>query len=60
MLDMLDFAIRPEELILDGFRTHQLSGDMDGFWSMRVNGSWRLTYRFVGEDIEHVDYRDYH
>jgi len=25
-----------------------------------VNGSWRITFRFIESDVELVDYRDYH
>ncbi|WP_215893446.1 type II toxin-antitoxin system RelE/ParE family toxin [Neorhizobium sp. T25_13] len=27
---------------------------------MWVNGNWRVTFRFVGADVELVDYQDYH
>jgi toxin HigB-1 len=27
---------------------------------MWVNGNWRVTFRFVGQDVELVDYQDYH
>ncbi|MGG6918292.1 UNVERIFIED_CONTAM: type II toxin-antitoxin system RelE/ParE family toxin, partial [Pseudomonas aeruginosa] len=37
-----------------------LKGDLAGYWSVRVSGNWRLTFRFVGEDVELVDYQDYH
>lgn len=60
ILDLLDIAARPEELMLPGYRTHQLRGELFGHWSMWVNGNWRVTFRFVGEDVELVDYRDYH
>nr|WP_255701809.1 type II toxin-antitoxin system RelE/ParE family toxin [Bordetella sp. LUAb4] len=28
--------------------------------SVRVNGNWRITFRFIGADIELVNYQDYH
>ncbi|WP_231561844.1 type II toxin-antitoxin system RelE/ParE family toxin [Nitrosococcus oceani] len=37
-----------------------LQGELKGFWSIRVNGNWRVTFRFVGIDIELVNYIDYH
>ncbi len=43
-----------------GWRLHSLKGDLAGYWSVRVSGNWRLTFRFVGEDVELVDYQDYH
>lgn len=36
------------------------SGPLAGKWAVTVNGNWRLTFRFVGQDAELVDYRDYH
>ena len=35
-------------------------GERKGFWSVWVNGNWRVTFRFVGKDAEAVDYEDYH
>jgi toxin HigB-1 len=39
---------------------HQLKGDLTGHWSVKVNGNWRITFRFDGQDAILVDYRDYH
>ncbi|MFT0516251.1 type II toxin-antitoxin system RelE/ParE family toxin [Pseudomonas faucium] len=38
----------------------QLRGRLDGFWAVNVSGNWRLVFRFVGTDVELVDYLDYH
>jgi proteic killer suppression protein len=43
-----------------GWRLHPLKGDLAGHWSVTVNGNWRLTFRFEGEDAILVDYQDYH
>jgi proteic killer suppression protein len=43
-----------------GWRLHALTGKLQGHWSVRVNGNWRLTFRFVGPNAEVVDYQDYH
>jgi toxin HigB-1 len=37
-----------------------LSGDRDGFHAVTVQANWRLTFRFVGQDVELLDYLDYH
>jgi proteic killer suppression protein len=42
------------------YRTHKLSGRREGYWSMTVNGNWRVVFRFSGKDVERVDYVDYH
>nr|WP_245256312.1 type II toxin-antitoxin system RelE/ParE family toxin [Bartonella alsatica] len=31
-----------------------------GYWSITVNGNWRVIFRFVGIDVELVNYLDYH
>jgi proteic killer suppression protein len=48
------------EMNFPGWRLHELMGYLSGHWSVRVNGNWRLTFRFEGEDAILVDYRDYH
>jgi proteic killer suppression protein len=60
ILAALDSATHPAELNLPSFKLHQLKGNLKGYWSIWVNGNWRITFRFVGGDIELVDYIDYH
>jgi len=45
---------------VSGWNLHELKGDLEGHWSVKVNGNWRLTFRFINEDAEVVDYQDYH
>ena len=45
---------------LPGYRLHALKGDKHDIWSVTVNGNWRLTFYFEGEDAYLVDYQDYH
>jgi proteic killer suppression protein len=45
---------------LPGWGLHALKGDLAGFWSVWVNGNWRLIFRFEDGDAVSVDYRDYH
>ncbi|GED23581.1 type II toxin-antitoxin system RelE/ParE family toxin [Halomonas halmophila] len=33
---------------------------LSGHWTITVNGNWRLTFTFDGEDAILVDYQDYH
>jgi proteic killer suppression protein len=56
----LNVARQPSEMNLPSWRLHALKGDMLGHWSVRVNGNWRLTFRFEGVDAILVDYQDYH
>jgi toxin HigB-1 len=37
-----------------------LKGDLRGYYSITVNGNWRIIFRFVASDVELVDYLDYH
>jgi proteic killer suppression protein len=60
ILAALDVAHTPDDLALPSFRTHELKGDLAGHWSVRVTGNWRVTFRFIGQDVELVDYQDYH
>ena len=60
VLSVLDVAEGPRDLDLPGFRTHLLSGKLAEHWSVWVNGNWRATFRFIGGDVELVDYQDYH
>lgn len=43
-----------------GWRLHGLKGDMKAHHAMTVSGNWRLTFRFAGEDVDLLDYVDYH
>lgn len=60
ILAILDVAREPMNIDLPGLRLHPLKGDLKGHWSVWVNGNWRVTFRFVGWDVELVDYQDYH
>lgn len=60
ILFLLENASKPEELNYPNYRLHELQGDRKGFWSMKVSGNWRVTFRFVGADIELANYEDYH
>jgi proteic killer suppression protein len=39
-----------------GWRTHQLSGDRAGTWSISVSGNWRIE----DDEIVRLDLEDYH
>jgi toxin HigB-1 len=60
ILSALDVAQTPKDLDIPGFRIHKLSGKSSGVWSIWVNGNWRVTFRFIDNDVELVDYKDYH
>lgn len=60
ILSALDAASSSNDLNFPAYRLHPLKGGMKGYWSVWVNGNWRVTFRFDGFDVELVDYLDYH
>lgn len=60
ILSALDVANAPEDVAIPSFRTHLLKGDLAGHFSIWVSGNWRVTFRFIGTDVELVNYQDYH
>ena len=59
ILDRLDSSITPQDMNLPGYRLHQLQGQEKEMWSVTVNGNWRITFFFEGQDAILVDYQDY-
>ena len=41
-------------------RLEKLSGDREGQWSIRINGQWRVCFRFESGDAFDVGIVDYH
>ncbi|MCB1501770.1 MAG: type II toxin-antitoxin system RelE/ParE family toxin [Bauldia sp.] len=39
---------------------HKLKGDRKGYWAIRVNGPWRIVFRFEDGDAHDVEIVDYH
>ena len=60
LLTALNVATGPQDLGRPSWRLHGLSGDRAGFFAVTVQANWRLAFRFVGTDIELLDYLDYH
>ena len=60
ILDRLDASTNAQDMDLPGFRLHQLTGDRQDQWSVTVNGNWRVTFYFEGQDAYVVNYEDYH
>jgi proteic killer suppression protein len=59
-LTTLNLASNPGDMNREGWDWHPLKGELKGHWSVSVNGNWRLTFTFDGEDAILVDYQDYH
>ena len=60
ILDLLEVAAAPADLSIPEFRTHPLQGNRKSFYAIWVSGNWRVTFRFVGTNIELINYEDYH
>ena len=60
ILDLLDAAVRPEDLNLPGYKFHGLKGDRKGVYSVWVSGNWRITFQFEAGDAVYVNLEDYH
>ena len=60
ILARLHASLRPQDMNLPGLGLHELKGDRQGTWAVKVSGNWRVTFVFHDEDAESVDYEDYH
>ncbi len=60
LLTALNVASGPQDLMRPSWRLHGLSGNRAGFHAVTVQANWRLTFRFVGANVELLDYLDYH
>jgi proteic killer suppression protein len=59
-LFQLNRARTANDMDAPGWGLHPLGGKLNDHWSVKVNGNWRLTFTFEGEDAILVDYQDYH
>jgi len=59
-LEMVNRARHAEAMKVPGWKFHALKGDHAGHWAVWVDGNWRMTFTFEGEDAILVDYQDYH
>jgi proteic killer suppression protein len=61
LLAILDAAESLKDLSpLKSVGLHKLSGNRAGQWAMRVNGPWRICFRFKDGDAYDVEITDYH
>jgi proteic killer suppression protein len=60
ILTVLETAQVPDDMDLPGYRLHPLQGNRQGTWSVRVSGNWCITFQFTEQNVELVDYEDYH
>lgn len=60
ILAKLNTAINVLDMNYPGSELHQLKGEYKCFWSVSINGNWRVIFRFENENAYDVDYLDYH
>ena len=60
ILSRLQASQSPQDMNLPGLYLHELKGASRGFWSVRLSGNWRVTFKFDGPDAINVNYEDYH
>ena len=60
-LDILRSVRSLEEIPpLKSIGLHQLKGDREGQWAMRINGPWRLVFEWSEGAAHNVEITDYH
>jgi toxin HigB-1 len=59
LLDALQQAAMPEDMNVPGWHFHGLHGKPKKY-AVAVNGPWRITFGFDGQDAIDVDLEQYH
>lgn len=60
LLFQLTSSVKPEDMNTPGNHFHQLTGNLQGFYSVTVNKNWRIIFEFQDENAFNVDYVNYH
>ncbi|MGA2537699.1 MAG: type II toxin-antitoxin system RelE/ParE family toxin [Terracidiphilus sp.] len=59
-LTLLSTAKNASRMDVPGWELHPLKGKLANHWSVKVNGNWRMTFKFEDENAILLDYQDYH
>lgn len=60
ILYRLDEVSTIDDMNVVGWGLHPLTGKYKGVWSVKVNGNWRIIFRFEDGNAYDIDYLDYH
>ena len=60
ILLFLNRAKKAEDMNLPGYSFHKLSGNLKGFFSVKVNRNWRIIFRFEEGNAYDITLIDYH
>ena len=58
--EVIDAAIIIDDIRIPGYDLHELKGDRQGTWSIKVSGNWRITFTFEDNNAYDIDLEDYH
>ena len=59
-LEVIDAAIIIDDIRIPGYDLHELKGDRQATWSIKVSGNWRITFTFQDNNAYDIDLEDYH
>lgn len=60
ILTRLEAAKVINDMNVPGYGLHQLSGELKNYWAIKVDKNFRIVFQLIGEDVQDVDYIDYH
>lgn len=60
ILAFLEAATVVSDMEIPGLNLHPLKGDMKEYWAAKVDGNYRLIFRFESGNAYDVDIVDYH
>lgn len=60
ILDLLNSATEVKDVNFPGSDFHPLTRELQGFYSVHVNGNWTIIFRFENGEANDVDLVDYH
>ena len=60
ILDLLNSATEVKDVNFPGSDFHPLTRELQGFYSVHVNGNWTIIFRFANGEANDVDLADYH
>ena len=60
ILESIDYAEQIGDLNFPNYRLHKLKGELKEYWSIHVNGNYRITFKFDRKNAYELNYQDYH
>ncbi len=57
---LMERSTAVSRLNIPGYGLHKLSGNKKDYWSLKVSGNWRITFKHDGGHAVDVNLEDYH